>query len=232
MSNPYGSPENPFRDDSHGSDREDAGTGGGSSLPSYGDYVTDGDGDTGDTATPYAGGLTGTGTPTYAGAGRRLGAYVIDGILIGIVAMVLYYIFAWDDVSTYSDQYTTWQDAGKPEGHAPTMDVTGLLITSLATLVIWFLYRILTEVRTGQSLGKKLLGIRVVDEEGKTLSARASFQRNSWYIVVFLLTTFVGNIGQIVSLILMAVLGVMISRSAFRQHTFDQWAKAYVVNAR
>jgi uncharacterized RDD family membrane protein YckC len=218
MTNPYASDGDRPDDTS-----EDASTAGGS-LPSYSAYTG---GDAPDSGAP----LTGTtGQDAYPGAGKRLGALVIDSILIGIIGMVLIMTIAGSDISDYSDEFQAWQDAGEPDS-APVMDAGNLLIASVITLVIWFAYRVILEVRKGQTLGKMALKIKVVDADGKLLTAGASFKRNSWYIAVFLLGMFVGSIGQIVAVILVAVLGFTIARNPFRQHTFDQWSKAYVVNA-
>ncbi|AWT25659.1 hypothetical protein Csp1_08510 [Corynebacterium provencense] len=226
MSNPYGPPDNPFDGEDRTAGRDNTG----SQLPSYGDYAGGGPAaGPGDGFAPAGGGAVLAGG-MYAGAGKRLGAYLIDSVLLGVVGVILLYIFASQDISEYSDQLTAWADAGSPEGDTPTMKLAGVLTASLITLVLWYIYRVVSEVRWGQTLGKKLLGIRVVDADGQLVRAKASFLRNSWYIVVFLLVTFVGLIGQIVSLILMAILGFTIARSSQGQHTFDQWARTYVVN--
>ncbi|WP_297004536.1 RDD family protein [uncultured Corynebacterium sp.] len=227
MSTPSGTPENPFSDD-HGQRDADQHSGAGP-LPSYDAYTNSGT--TGDGTDAYTGApLTGAGTDQpYPGAGRRLGALVIDNIIISIIGFVLVTVIAGSDFTDYADKFQTWHDAGEP-GDAPVLDLGNFVIALLLTLIIWFVYRLSMEVRRGQTLGKMALKIKVVDADGKLLTAGASFKRNSWYIAVFLLSMFVGFIGSIVVLILMAVLGVMITRSPFGQHTFDQWAKAYVVN--
>lgn len=223
------SPENPYRDNG-GPSPDDVGRTSGfpGAFP-----AGDGEGDptglpadaTGsDPVPPLTGGL-------YAGAGKRLGAFLIDQIIIGIIGLILLMVFAGEDFTTYADEYSAWDAAGQV-GDAPTFDLGGFLLSSLLTLVIWFIYRVLMESRSGQTLGKKALGIKVVTAEGTTVTVGTSFKRNSWYIAVFLLSVFVGTIGGLVGLILMGVLGVTIRRSPFSQHTFDQWAKTYVVNAR
>ncbi|WP_312808527.1 RDD family protein [Corynebacterium variabile] len=219
MTNPFAS------DDDKPDDRSaDASTGSGS-LPSYNAYSG---GDAPDDGAPLTGA---TGKDAYPGPGKRLGALVIDNILIGIIGIILIMTIAGSDISDYSDKFQAWQGAGEP-GSAPVMDAGNLLIASVITLVIWFVYRVVMEVHKGQTLGKMALKIKVVDADGKLLTTGASFKRNSWYIAVFLLGMFVGSIGQIVSVILIAVLGFTIARSPYRQHTFDQWSKSYVINAR
>lgn len=219
MTNPYAS------DDDQPDDRSGDASLGSGSLPSYNAYSG---GDATDNGAPLTGA---TDKDAYPGPGKRLGALVIDNILIGIIGFVLIITIAGSDFTDYADEFQAWQDAGEP-GDPPLMDLGNFIIACLITLVLWFAYRIILEVRNGQTLGKMALKIKVVDADGKPLSAGASFKRNSWYIAVFLLTMFVGNIGSIVVAVLMAVLGFMIGSSPYRQHTFDQWSKAYVVNAR
>lgn len=221
MSTPSGTPHNPYNGDDRADDSADGFTGD-SQLPSYADYSTGSDPVAAEV--PVTGGM-------YPGAGKRFGAFLIDSVLIGIIGLVLMKLLAGDAISEYMDAYEAWTDAGS-RGDAPTLSGGGLFLATFITLVIWFLYRVILEVRTGQTLGKKLLAIRVADLNGSTVSVASSLKRNSWYIVVFLLSSTVGLIGGLVSMIILIVLGVMISRSPYGQHTFDQWAKAYVVNVR
>jgi uncharacterized RDD family membrane protein YckC len=208
MSTPSGTPENPFSDDRRREDADRAGdaTGGEGSLPSYNAYA--GSGPTGPANDYTSSPMTGS---AYPGPGVRLGALLIDFVAVWIVTLIISVIFV---------------DFG-----SGTISIGAQIVLQLVSLVIWLAYRVGMEVTTGASLGKMALKIKVVDADGKLLTAGASFKRNSWYIAVFLLGMFVGSIGQIVAVILVAVLGFTIARNPFRQHTFDQWSKAYVVNA-
>lgn len=170
-------------------------------------------------------------TGTYPGAGKRFGGYIVDSILLGIVSFALTIVFAAKDFSRFSTEFQDWTDAGKP-GDGPVLETGGILIAALLSLIIWFIYRISCEVRGGQTLGKKLLKMKVVAEDGSPLTFRASFKRNSWYIAVFLLSFFASNFGPFIALLLIAILGITIARNPQGQHTFDQWAKTCVVNIR
>ncbi len=218
MTNPFAS------DDDKPDDRSaDASTGSGS-LPSYNAYSG---GDAPDDGAPLTGA---TGKDAYPGPGKRLGALVIDNILIGIIGIILIMTIAGSDISDYSDKFQAWQDAGEP-GSAPVMDAGNLLIASVITLVIWFVYRVVMEVRKGQTLGKMALKMKVVDVDGQLPTFQASFLRNSWYLISTVLS-FIPVIGWVANVGIPAALGVTISKDPYRQSFTDQWAKTYVVSTR
>src|SRR3954469_4023988 len=85
--------------------------------------------------------------------GRRIGALLIDGILLGIVFVVV-------GLAT----------GGGHSGHGNASVHLGGSAT-LLFLAITFVYFIVCEGTTGQTIGKRLLGIRVVSADG----SRASF---------------------------------------------------------
>lgn len=235
MSNPYGSPDNPFDDDNGtGSGTGSTGDGtdrtGGSSLPSYGDYAS-GTGDHGAVGdgNPYgapAGGYNaapGGGVPygdadqslfptgsAYPGAGRRFGAFLIDTIIVGIVSFIIGMLFG---------QSTTELTVGTQ------------LLLSLISIVLWFAYRVGMETSRGATLGKMALGMKVVDTDGRNLTAQNSFMRNVWYLVSSVVSI-VPFIGWLFSLAVYIAVGVTISRDPYKQSYADKWGHAYVVNAR
>ena len=80
--------------------------------------------------------------------GRRIGALIIDGVLFGVV-FVIVAIAAGGGHSGH--------------GHASVhMSGTPFLVYLLA----WFAYFTICEATTGQTLGKRLLRVRVVDADG------------------------------------------------------------------
>ena len=97
--------------------------------------------DLGSTSTPAPGWEQQSAPPAYSGKGtgpragfwRRFGAYFLDGVLIGVVNVILVLL----------------------------VDQT---IASLLSLIVGVVYFATLEGgRTGQTLGKKALGIRVID---------------------------------------------------------------------
>jgi uncharacterized RDD family membrane protein YckC len=94
-----------------------------------------------------------------ASFGQRLGAVIIDGILLGVAGFFIG--MAFDDISgTYSiDVFSV----GRAKGYHP-------LTIMLKTIMGW-LYHSLLESGNGQAtLGKKGLGIRVTNMNGGRLS--------------------------------------------------------------
>ncbi|WP_312799093.1 RDD family protein [Corynebacterium variabile] len=205
MSTPSGTPENPFSDDrgQEDADRSGGATGGASPLPSYNAYAASGPTDP---TNAYAAHMAGS---AYPGPGARLGALLIDFVVVWILTGVIAVIFV--DFSSIT--------------------LAAQIGMQFISLVIWLAYRIGMEVTTGASLGKMALGLKVVDASGATLSAQDSLMRNLWYVV----STVVGMIpflGWLLNLGVCIAVGVTISNDQFNQSFSDKWGKAYVVRSR
>ncbi|MCJ7858081.1 RDD family protein [Corynebacterium kalidii] len=202
-------------------------------LPSYGDYVGGGasgyDPNFGYGQQPA--GYVGPGpAQSYPGAGRRLGAFLIDGLLFFIVMAAIMAVFLLPGVLNWLDDYNAWVDAGQ-FGAEPELEMGNLYLVSLLSVVLWFAYRVLMEVTMGRTVGKMAVGVKVVDADGGRISAKDSFIRNSWYLASIVLG-WVPLVGNFASLAIYAALGVLIARDPHRQHICDSWAKAYVVYGR
>lgn len=104
----------------------------------------------------------------------RLGALLLDGLLLGGVSLVLVAPFIdWD---TMLDPYAE-------AGATLSTDLT----TSAVSTVIGFLYFWLMHARSGQTLGKKAAGIRVVREhDGGAISSGTSAWRYGVQILLSL----------------------------------------------
>ncbi|MGO1949180.1 MAG: RDD family protein [Mycobacteriaceae bacterium] len=166
----------------------------------------------------------------YPGAGKRLGALIIDSLIFGVITVILMSVIAGDDINRFMEDVNSWVDDGA-NGTAPELEMGSIIFVGILSVVLWFVYRVLMETSKGQTLGKMALGIKVVNADGQLISARDSLVRNSWFLVVAIISN-IPMIGSIGMLAIYIVLGVLISRSPHNQHTCDQWAKAYVVNAR
>jgi uncharacterized RDD family membrane protein YckC len=101
----------------------------------------------------------------YVGVGRRFLAVLVDSILLGIVFGVMGALFGQSQVS----------------GGNVSVSLTG--VPAMVTFVIVFLYYIVLETVLGVTLGKLLLGIRVVNMEGFRISWGASVIRNILRII-------------------------------------------------
>ncbi|WP_107482051.1 RDD family protein [Streptomyces sp. JHA26] len=115
---------------------------------------------------PYGGGSYPTdplaGMPPLADSGRRTLARIIDMILVGIVVWLLSWAFNVQEYQVDGDQV----EVGKSFGQ------------SLIAAVLYIAYDTYLTARTGQTLGKKWLGMRVADlENGATPSVQTSLIR-------------------------------------------------------
>jgi len=136
------------------------GTPQGSQPPPYQGGATGGD--------PYGGGSYPNdplaGMPPLASSGRRTLARIIDMILVGVVVWLLTWGFGVSeyDVDTDKVQY------GKS------------LAQSLLAAVLYIAYDTVLITRSGQTLGKKWLGMRVANlDNGSTPSTQATLIRSA-----------------------------------------------------
>lgn len=105
----------------------------------------------------------------YAGWGSRLGAYLIDMLILFVPILILLVIV----VASASDE-----DSGG-----------GTALTYLATLVVPAIYFVVMHGgERGQTFGKRAVGIRVVDERGGSIGYGRAFGR---YAITFVFGIFI-----------------------------------------
>lgn len=108
-----------------------------------------------------------------AGFGRRLTAYAIDIIpIVLLTATVCYLFFGLDQaLRAYLDS---------PGNHAARIQfLEGRNQVRDGAFVVWLLYSLLMEASVLQgTLGKRVMGIRVVGPDGKRLTLARSARRN------------------------------------------------------
>jgi uncharacterized RDD family membrane protein YckC len=125
-----------------------------------------------------------------AGIGKRVLAYTIDYLVILLIETGLFELLPantpllrellkwtppnFDDAASIQHAAATLQDA--------LMPVLAMLV--VAQFVIEIGYFIVAErLSSGRSLGKWLVGLRVVGDDGAALSPRASLVRSLWRVV-------------------------------------------------
>src|SRR5881392_329483 len=108
-----------------------------------------------------------TPAPTYASWGARVGAFLIDGLIVGLVPAIFITIGYVQLISHAVHSLQVCQDQGATTCPAAAQfgPGTGLLIYGGALLAfaggLWLAYR---EGKTGCTPGKKALGIKLVRE--------------------------------------------------------------------
>lgn len=163
----------------------------------------------------------------YPGAGVRLGALIIDHLVVGVIMSVIAVTVLWDDISSWINEVERWDGYGD----ATYPDMGGFYLVGVISVVVWFAYRVGMEVTRGQTLGKMALKIRVVDVDGALPTFGASFLRNSWYLISSVLS-FIPFLGWIANLGIPVAMAVTISNHPYKQSFTDRWAKTYVVSTR
>lgn len=131
--------------------------------------------------------------------GKRIGAYVIDMVFLWIATFILYF-----PVASFQYTYTAMSDG----------EIDAL--ARLLALVVWIGYFTLCEFLWGQTVGKRLLGIRVVSKEGLPITVGQSLGRNAARFIDFMLW-------GIPAFATMA-------GSPIHQRLGDAWAKSAVVS--
>ena len=113
--------------------------------------------------------------------GSRLVARIVDILAVLVLNAVLNGYLVYKYVQETGPYWRAFVHASQNGGSIPTMTsrgaTLGYVIVAFA-LVIWGVYEVPTTGRFGQTLGKRLLGIRVIGLEGKTeLGGARSFRR-------------------------------------------------------
>jgi uncharacterized RDD family membrane protein YckC len=121
---------------------------------------------------PGAAGGPATRTPDgvpLASWGARLGAYVLDSLLVSAVGAVLSLPFLLDAVESYLrevDRVTRAAEGGESLSFTQTFDVYGwsggsFLVVSLVTLLVGMAYHVLLLRTRGATVGMQAVGLRV-----------------------------------------------------------------------
>ncbi|MEU8996770.1 RDD family protein [Streptomyces caniferus] len=143
-------------------------------------------------AAPYGQpGMPGMGMPLgYASWGARLGAFLLDGLIIAAVPIILYIIGAVMTASSVSSaspdysncptgDYTCIQNAAN-DAAASSTPVGAFIVMGLAWLIMigGTFFLIAKEGSSGQTPGKKALGVKVIKETtGQPLGFGMTFVR-------------------------------------------------------
>lgn len=129
------------------------------------------------------------GAPSYAHWGKRVGAYLVDQALL-LIAYIPAFIAIGIVIQGASEATTTInRTTGVPETTSATPEqqglILGLMVLSGVLFLAIFIWNIcLKQGRTGYSVGKGLMGIRLIKEEtGQPIGAGMAFVRQLAHIV-------------------------------------------------
>ena len=151
---------------------------------------------------PWLGAYAG---PRYASVWSRIGAYLIDGIILAIINSVAQIVFVG-----ISGTALVGDDAG--------IALTAFLAFAILVLVLDGIYVVSQEAPYGQTIGKRALGIKVVKADGSSMDVDAALIRYG-----FLFFSFLG-LGGLVTLLMVAL-------SDTKQRIGDRVAGTIVVKA-
>lgn len=161
-----------------------------------------------------------TGAGQTADVGIRLGARVIDSILLfivnAIISAVLIFGFIFSEVSG--------------GGAGAFMDFgfsVGSFVSSLVFLAINLGYFVFLETTRGATVGKMLLGLEVRNSTGAYPTMEQSLKRNAFYALSII--PFLGGLLQLAAVIYIAV---TISQNANNRGWHDEFADTAVVRTR
>ena len=131
----------------------------------------------------------------YAGSGQRFLAYLIDVVVTIIVSVVFGIIL----------------------GLVVGKSSSTLMISTLFNIIFYVSYWVIYQSKSGQTIGKKMMNIKVVDSSGKVPGVGTFFLRDT--------------VGKIVSGIIIYIGFLMILWDSKKQGLHDKIAGTYVIKA-
>jgi uncharacterized RDD family membrane protein YckC len=114
-----------------------------------------------------------------ASPGTRFLARIIDVLAVLVLCAAANWLFAyhwWQLFWAYANQVSRLSQSGATAPPAPNQLYNLTLIILVVTTAVWFAYEVPSSANTGQTLGKRILGIRVMRLESEE---RLGFGR-SW----------------------------------------------------
>jgi len=171
------------------------------------------------------------------GFGRRLGAYLLDVVIAGIGGFVIG-MFAGAGLTALffaSEEMNEAMEGAEEVGGAFVAMMGGMLGTIAGTMLI-FLFIMVLEAITGQTVGKMILGIKNGDEDGATagsgkLITRAAIKYIGTILALVAGLTGIGMVSTIGSILGFAVfIGFFFILGEKKQGFHDMIAKTAVFN--
>ena len=163
-----------------------------------------------------------------ASPGKRIAAYLING-LIGSVA---YIPMIWGAVSM-SGSYAAAIDPENPVQMEPSGFAMGMIGLGSVLILAFLIFQAVLMSKTGQSLGKRIMKIKVVNEDGDNPGFAGTVAMReivpNLVLTVVGMIPFLGIIAQLGFWIACLVMLFLVDRD--RRTLQDMIAKTYVVDA-
>jgi uncharacterized RDD family membrane protein YckC len=175
--------------------------------------------------------------PERIGFGRRLGAYLLDFAVAGVVGGTIG-MFAGATLSALFFASEEMDEAMEVAGEAggPFMAVIGGMLGSIAGMMLIFLFIMLLEAFTGQTIGKMILGIKNGDEDGAAADSSKLITR----AVVKYIGTILALVAGLTGIAMISTIGSLLGFAVFigfffilgdkKQGFHDMIAKTAVFN--
>ena len=163
-----------------------------------------------------------------ASPGKRIAAYLING-LIGSVA---YIPMIWGAMSM-SGSYAAAMDPENPVQMEPSGFAMGMIGLGSVLILAYLVFQAVLMSKTGQSLGKRIMKIKVVNEDGDNPGFAGTVAMReivpNLVLTVVGMIPFLGIIAQLGFWIACLVMLFLVDRD--RRTLQDMIAKTYVVDA-
>lgn len=169
---------------------------------------------------PSYGQQPGYGAPGPGGLGdlgARFGARVIDNLIIGLILLIPAFVL-----------YLTFRTTVRL-GYGYEVSVVGYGFYGVMALVIPAValgYFVLLETKNGQTIGKKVVGLRVVGAQGAHPTLNESLIRNAWMgaYILWIIPTAGTILAGLVIFAAMVAIAVTINNSPTKQGLHDKYA--------
>jgi uncharacterized RDD family membrane protein YckC len=158
-----------------------------------------------------------------AGSARPLGewwqrvvARIVDGLIWGLFSIVFGIVFGAGALLTGGDDATSF----------------GLILVATVLATVGAVaYEVLMTTKTGSTLGKKIFGLKIVQEDGSTPDAKTMLMRMSTYIAASVLGVIpiLGILASLANFLIVVVSFIFLFTDARRQTIWDKIAKTTVV---
>ena len=152
---------------------------------------------------------------------RRLGARLVDALILVAAGLLVLFVVAVVGLLTTGDA-----SAGVAAGADDGVSIAVGLLQS----AIWLGYYVLFETTRGQTPGKMILAMRVVDQSGGRPTAVASLKRNA-FLLVGLVTVlpYIGFLGGFAQLAAAFAIASTVVRDPEGRGWHDTWGGTKVV---